>query len=81
MMPGSTDEESHRIKDTTIPIVNKAIVASKTLWPQRAIIPSILDLPVTNRKTPQLRERLQFRCTNMRAIRYSSTSVDVTESL
>jgi hypothetical protein len=37
----------YRIKDTTIAIVSKAIVAINTLWPQRAIDPSILNLPVT----------------------------------
>jgi hypothetical protein len=37
----------YRIKDTTIAIVSKPIVVIKTLWPQRAINPSILNLPVT----------------------------------
>jgi hypothetical protein len=37
----------YRIKDTTIAIVSKPIVVSKTLWPQRAINPSMFNLPVT----------------------------------
>jgi len=43
----------YRMKDTTIAIVSKPIVVIKTLWPQRAIIPSMFNLPVTNHKTPQ----------------------------
>jgi hypothetical protein len=35
-------ENGYRIKETTMAIVNKAIVVIKTLWPQRAISPSIL---------------------------------------
>jgi hypothetical protein len=35
----------YRIKDTTIAMVSKAIVAINTLWPQRAIDPSILKSP------------------------------------
>jgi hypothetical protein len=64
------------IKVTTIAIVSKAIVVIKTLWPQRAIIPSILNLPVTKSQNTATWERLQFRCTNMGAIRYSSTPAD-----
>jgi hypothetical protein len=41
MAERSADGETYRTKDTTIATVSKAIVAIKTLWPQRAIIPSI----------------------------------------
>jgi hypothetical protein len=37
---------TYLIKKTSMAIVNKAIVVIKTLWPQRAIFPSILTLPV-----------------------------------
>jgi len=53
-------EKSYRTKDTTIATVSKAIVAIKTLWPQRAIIPSMFNLPVTSRKTPQLGNSCSF---------------------
>jgi hypothetical protein len=70
----------YRIKDTTIAMVSKAIVAINTLWPQRAIDPSILNLPVTQSQDTATRERLQPRRTTMGAIRYSSTLIDVKES-
>jgi hypothetical protein len=41
----SVRSEGYRIKDTTIAMVSKAIVAINTLWPQRAIDPSILKSP------------------------------------
>jgi hypothetical protein len=44
---GHMRSKGYRIKDTTIAMVSKAIVAINTLWPQRAIDPSILNLPVT----------------------------------
>ena len=68
----------YRISDTTIAIVSKAIVAINTLWPQRAIDPSMFKLPVTKSQNTATWERLHFRCINMGAIRYSSTSVDMT---
>ncbi len=36
--------DGYLIKKTTIAIVNKAIVVIKTLWPQRAISPSMFTL-------------------------------------
>jgi hypothetical protein len=70
--------DGYRIKETTIAIVSKAIVVIKTLWPQRANNPSIFNLPVTRSQNTATWERLQFHCTNIGAIRYSSTSVDMT---
>jgi len=70
----------YRIKETTIAIVSKAIVVIKTLWPHRAINPSIFNLPVTESQNTATWERLQFRCINMGVVRYSSTSADVTKS-
>jgi hypothetical protein len=43
----TSTENTHRIKDTTITTVSKPIVAIKTLWVQRAIFPSMFNLPVT----------------------------------
>jgi hypothetical protein len=42
---GHMRSDDYRIKDTTIAMVSKAIVAINTLWPQRAIDPSILNTP------------------------------------
>jgi hypothetical protein len=43
---GAIESPCYRIKVTTIAIVSIAIVAINTLWPQRAINPSMLNLPV-----------------------------------
>lgn len=48
------------MKDTTIAIVSKPIVVIKTLWPQRAIFPSMFKLPVTNLEDTATWERLHF---------------------
>jgi hypothetical protein len=66
------------MKDTSIVIVSKAIVAIKTLWPQRAIDPSMFKLPVTKSQNTATWEWLHLRCIIMGAIRYSSTSFDMT---
>jgi hypothetical protein len=63
----------YRNKDTTMVIVSKAIVAIKTLWPQRAINPSMLKLPVKKSQNTATWERLQFRRTNMGANHDSSS--------
>jgi hypothetical protein len=38
------ESDGYLTKKTTIAIVNKAIVVIKTLWPQRAISPSMFTL-------------------------------------
>jgi hypothetical protein len=63
---------TYLIRKTSMAIVNKPIVVIKTLWPQRAILPSILTLPV-NLEIVQPGRGCSVIAPDMGARPYSST--------
>jgi hypothetical protein len=55
----------HQAKTTTIPIVSNPIPASNTLWPQRAMNPSMIKLQLKDFSMMHHSASIMYRCTIM----------------